>query len=148
MGVFWLISCVVGPLLGWVITAIFPLNVVSWRWLYGLRVILAAGMPLVTALPWTRYLRGKATWVELPILAVITFLPMLSIVNISRDLRDGPVMRQVQPGVQMELYLPHTERSLGPTWQHWEQGAANTELPEALTVACCLVSRTSLAPLG
>jgi hypothetical protein len=113
IGAFWLVSCAFGPFLGWVITSVFPLTAASWRWLYGLRVVLAAGLPLITALPLTRYVRGKATWVALPLLAGITLLPIWSVVTVSQDLWEGPIIRQVQSSGQSELYLKHTEQSLG-----------------------------------
>ena len=113
VGAFWLVSCAFGPFLGWVITSVFPLTVTSWRWLYALRVILAVGLPLITALPLTRYLRGKATLVALPMLVVITMLPIWSAVNPSRDLWNGPVVQQVQSTGDHELYLQYTEQSLG-----------------------------------
>jgi hypothetical protein len=113
VGAFWLVSCVFGPLLGWMITSAFPITVASWRWLYALRVILAVGAPLVTALPLTRYLRGKATRVALPLLVVITMLPIWSAVNVSRDLWEGPIVRQIQSADRPELYLQYTEQGLG-----------------------------------
>lgn len=113
VGAFWLVSCVFGPFFGWVITSAFPLTVASWHMLYGLRVFLAVGLPLITALPLTRYLRGKATWVALPLLVVVTMLPIMSAVNPSRDLWNGPVVRQVQSTGKYELFLQYTEQTLG-----------------------------------
>jgi hypothetical protein len=115
VGAFWLVSCAFGPFLGWVVTSAFPITVTSWRWLYALRVILAVGAPLVTALPLTRYLRGKATLIALPILVVITLLPIWSAVNVGRDLWNGPVVRQVQSNNQPDYYLPYTEQILDMT---------------------------------
>jgi hypothetical protein len=108
VGAFWLMSCAFGPLLGWVITSVFPITLTSWQWLYSLRLIFAAGLPLITALPLTRYIRGKSAWVALPILVIITILPILSVVNISRDLWNGPVVTQAQS----EVYLQYTKQSL------------------------------------
>ncbi len=114
LGGFWLVSCVFGPFLGWIVTSgAFPLTLNSWRWLYGLRLFLAAGLPLVTALPLTRYVRGKSAWVALPLLVGITLLPVSSAMNVSLDLWEGPVARQVQPTGHSQFYLKHTERSLG-----------------------------------
>jgi hypothetical protein len=112
IGAFWLVCCVFGPLLGWIFTSAFPLTATSWRILYGLRVFLAAALPLLTALPLIRYLRGKTTLIALPILVVITMLPIWSVVNVSRDLWEGPVARQVQGTDVPELYLQHTDQSL------------------------------------
>lgn len=113
LGALWLISCVFGPLLGWFITALFPITETTWSWLYALRVILAVGAPLITAMPLTRYLRGKMVKVALPIIVVITLLPIWSAVDVSRDLWEGPVVRQVQEVEDSELYLRHTGQSLG-----------------------------------
>jgi hypothetical protein len=119
LGAFWLVSCAFGPFFGWILTSALPLTVISWRWVYGLRVLLAAGLPLITALPLTRYLRGKAVWVAFPILLIVTLLPIWSAVNVSRDLWEGPVVRQVQsvnnPTETVKgLYLQHTDRVIQP----------------------------------
>ena len=78
-------------------------------------MLLAAGLPILTALPLTRYLRGKSIWIALPILLVVTMLPVWTAVNFSRDLSEGPVVRQVQsvddPSlIVSQLYLRHTDR--------------------------------------
>ena len=114
VGAFWLVGCAFGPFLGWIVTTgTVPITPASWRWLYGLRVCLAAGVPLALALPLTRYVRGRATWVALPLLVGVTLLPVSSAMNVSLDLWEGPVMQQVQLTGRTELYLRHTERSLG-----------------------------------
>jgi len=113
IGTFWLVCCVFGPLLGWIITSALPLTVASWRGLYGMRVFLAIGLPLLTALPLTRYLRGKATLIALPILVVVTLLPIWSVANVSRDLWEGPVVRHILASDASELYLQNTDQSLG-----------------------------------
>ena len=115
VGALWLVCCVFGPFVGWTITAALPLTVDSWRGLYTLRVILAAGMPLITALALTRYVRGEKPWVALSLLVIITLLPIWSVVNVSRDLWAGPEVKQVQSNDQPELYLRYTEQSLEVT---------------------------------
>jgi hypothetical protein len=113
LGAFWLVSCAFGPFFGWIITTgVFPITLNSWRWLYGLRIFLAAGLPVITALPLTRYLRGKSTWIALPLLVCVTLLPISSAMNVSLDLWEGPVAQQAQSTGQSQLYLKHTERSL------------------------------------
>lgn len=114
VGACWLFACAFGPLLGWVITAACPITPGSWRWLYGLRVFLAAGLPVITALPLLRYGRGKTAWVLLPLLVGVTMVPVWSAFLVSRDLYAGPVVRQVRPGGPSVLYLRHTERRLVP----------------------------------
>jgi hypothetical protein len=113
LGAFWLISCAFGPFFGWIITSIFSITVDSWRWLYGARLILAAGFPLITSLSLIRYLRGKMVLVALPILVIVTILPIWSAVSVGRDLWQGPILRQVQSTSQLELYLQYTAQSLG-----------------------------------
>lgn len=112
IGAFWLVACVFGPLLGWIITSVVPITLEAWRWLYDVRVFLAAGLPLITALPLTRYVRGKAAWIALPLLIVITLLPIWTAVDTGRDLWAGPIVRQTPDG-QAELYLKYTNQSLG-----------------------------------
>jgi hypothetical protein len=113
VGAFWLVGCAFGPFLGWIVTTgTIPITPASWRWLYGLRVLFAAAVPLALALPLTRYVRGKSAWVALPLLVVVTLLPVSSAMNVSLDLWEGPVTQQVQPAGLSELYLRHTERSL------------------------------------
>ena len=114
VGAFWLVGCAFGPFFGWIVTTgTFPITLTSWRWLYGLRVFLAAGVPIVLALPLTRYVRGKSAWVALPLLVGVTLLPVSSAMNVSQDLWEGPIVRQAQSIGQSELFLQHTGRSLG-----------------------------------
>jgi len=109
VGAFWLVACVFGPFLGWIMTqGAVPITVNSWRWLYGARVFLAAGLPVLTALPLTRYVRGKAAWVAAPLLMLVTLLPVSTAMSVSQDLWEGPV-RKESTG---KLYLKHTERPL------------------------------------
>jgi len=113
VGAFWLIGCAFGPFFGWIVTTgTFPITTTSWQWLYGLRVFLAAGIPIVLALPLTRYVRGKSSWVALPLLLVVTLLPVSSAMNVSRDLWEGPIVRQAPSTGQPELFLQHSERTL------------------------------------
>ncbi len=113
VGAFWLVACAFGPFLGWICTSALPITAGSWRWVYGARVFLAAGLPVVTAIPLTRYVRGKAAWVSLPMLIGVTILPILSAVGTSQDLRDGPRSAASATGGEPRLILAHTGRSLG-----------------------------------
>ena len=114
VGAFWLVGCVFGPFFGWVITSgAFPVTQSSWQWMYGLRVLLAAAVPVMLALPLTRYVRGKSTLVALPLLVGVTLLPVSSAMNVSMDLWEGPLVRQAGSDGRSELYLKHTGRSLG-----------------------------------
>jgi hypothetical protein len=78
-------------------------------------VFLAACLPLITALPLLRYLRGKSILIGLPLLLLVTLLPIWSVAKVSRDLWEGPTIRQVQsvdnpPETINELYLKYTDR--------------------------------------
>jgi hypothetical protein len=109
VGAFWLVACTFGPLLGWALTAVAPLTPGSWRWLYAGRVMLAAGLPILTALPLLRYVRGKAAWVSLPLLIGVTLLPTWSVARVSLDLRDG-----VATAPAAGAFLRHTGERLEP----------------------------------
>ena len=114
VGACWLVGCVFGPFFGWVITSgAFPVTQSSWQWMYGLRVLLAAAVPVMLALPLTRYVRGKSTLVALPMLVCVTLLPVSSAMNVSLDLWEGPLVRRAESTGRSELYLKHTGRSLG-----------------------------------
>ena len=112
IGAFWLMACVFGPFFGWVVAAIVPITPDSWRVVYGVRVCLAAGLPLITMLPLTRYARGKAALIALPMLIGITLLALWTAVDAGRDLVAGPIERQTPDG-HIELYLKYTDQSLG-----------------------------------
>ncbi len=112
VGAYWLVACAFGPLVGWAVTSAVPVTETSWQSLYGLRAVLAAGLPLVTALALSRYARGKAAWVAVPLLVGVTLLPVLTAVPVTQDLWEGPAVQQAQPGGEPTLYLRHTERTL------------------------------------
>lgn len=95
VGGFWLVACAFGPFFGWVLTAL-PLNQSSWRWVYGARVGLSIGLPVVTALPLIRYGRGKAALIALPLLGCVTMLASLSGLASLRDFVDGPSVRRIR----------------------------------------------------
>jgi hypothetical protein len=147
MGAFWLVGCVFGPLFGWVVTSgAFPITQSSWKWMYGLRVLLAAVVPLVLALPLTRYVRGKSAWVALPLLVGVTLLPVSSAMNVSLDLWEGPIVRQLQSTGPPELFLKHTGRSLGAASELHFQSAANNAMQ--LTVKSVALIRESCRSSG
>lgn len=113
VGAFWLIGCAFGPFFGWFATEAYLPTPASWRWQYGLRALLAAAAPILLALPLLRYARGKSSRVAVPLLLVITLLPVSTAVYVIEDLWEGPSIR-VGPSVsERELYLKHTGRSLG-----------------------------------
>ena len=89
IGAFWLVGCVFGPFFGWVVFQLWPMTPTSWHWGYGLRAFLAAGLPVLLALPLLRYARGKSSLVVLPLLLVITLLPVSTAIGSIQDLLRG-----------------------------------------------------------
>jgi hypothetical protein len=117
IGAFWLLACTFGPFFGWVLTSVATLTASNWRWFYGGRIGLCIALPVLTALPLLRYVRGRGAPVMLALLLGITALPVWSAWATLQDLRFGPIMRATMKastrGQQAaELYLPHTERVL------------------------------------
>jgi len=127
VGAFWLVACAFGPFFGWFATAAFTLTEENWRWHYVVRVALSAGLPVLTALPLFRYVRGKYRHVALLLLLGVTSLAAWSGVNTLLDLREGPTVRlttgyydapnnSFRPsprGNQFKLTtLAHTQRSI------------------------------------
>jgi len=117
IGAFWLVACAFGPFFGWVLTSVVSLSASNWRWVYGGRVGLCIGLPVLTALPMLRYARGKGAPIMLALLCGVTALSVWSGWNTLQDLRAGPTLRATtktwrtaQPAE--ELYLPNTERML------------------------------------
>lgn len=95
IGAFWLVACAFGPFFGYLVTA-FPLTEANWRWRFTARMVLVVALPVVTALPLTRYARGRAALVAVPLLVGVTALPIVTGYWTARDLADGPVTRRAE----------------------------------------------------
>lgn len=95
VGGFWLVACAFGPFFGWLVTApAFEVTEGNWWWRYAARAALSAGVPVLTALPLSVYVRGKFWYVALLLLVGLTSLAAWSGLNTLRDLREGPSVRQ------------------------------------------------------
>ena len=117
VGAFWLVACAFGPFFGWVLTSVFTLTEANWRWLYGGRVGLSVGLPLLTALPLLRYVSGRGAPLMLALLLGVTALPVWSAWATMRDLWEGPsklLVRPPSPDMPDVEYrhLRHTNRVL------------------------------------
>jgi MFS family permease len=113
IGAGWLVGCAFGPFSGWIATSgTIPITESSWRWLYGVRIVLAVVVPVVLGVPLLRYARGKATRIALPLLLGVTALPVLTGVNTARDLWSGPAYRPAAAHIGPPDYLRHTHRTL------------------------------------
>ena len=95
LGAFWLVACAFGPLAGWLLTESGAPTLDSWRWQFAGRTLFAIILPVITALPLTRYARGNATLIASVLLIGVTALPVLSSVAYAMDLAEGPVVRQL-----------------------------------------------------
>ena len=89
IGAFWLVACAFGPFFGWIVTAIPPTEA-SWKWQYLGRTFLAVILPVITAVPLVPYARSRAALIAIPLLLVITALPISSCIWVLADLHDGP----------------------------------------------------------
>jgi hypothetical protein len=94
IGGFWLVACAFGPFFGWIITA-FPPTENSWKWQYLARAFLSVVLPVITAVPLVPYVRGKAALIAIPLLLIITALPISSCLWVLGDLHDGRVNIQI-----------------------------------------------------
>ena len=63
-------------------------------------------------MPLTRYLRGKAILIALPLLVIVTLLPIWSVADVSGDLWQGSIVRHNPAADRSELYLQYIEQSL------------------------------------
>jgi ABC-type maltose transport system permease subunit len=106
LGGFWLLACTGGPLAGWFLTTAFVLTTANWIWLYTAKVLCCVFLPGVTALPLVRYVRGKSKFIALPILLIVTTLPILTGLAPLQDLWSGANLLGDRP------YLIYTQRVL------------------------------------
>ena len=95
IGAFWLAACTFGPFIGWAVTVV-GVTESSWRWQYLARAFLAVALPVITASPLVTYARGKAALVALPLLIIITALPISSCLRVIGDLHDGAKTDRVE----------------------------------------------------
>jgi hypothetical protein len=110
LGGFWLVACAFGPFAGWIAGEVLPLTSGSWRWTLGTKVLFAAVLPIATAVPLFRYARGRAALVVIPLLLVVTLLPVLTARNAALDLIDGA--RPMNEGAGKGVYeLRHSGRT-------------------------------------
>jgi len=78
IGGFWLIACAFGAFFGWVSGSVGASIVPDYKAaFYYLAAFFSIVLPVVTMLPNLRYLSGKTMMIQIPLLTVITILPML-----------------------------------------------------------------------
>jgi hypothetical protein len=78
LGGFWMVACAFGAFFGWISgsfgASILPEHKAAF---YYLAALFSIVLPVVTMLPNLRYLRGKAIMIQIPLLTLVTILPML-----------------------------------------------------------------------
>jgi Kef-type K+ transport system membrane component KefB len=114
IGSFWLISCVFGVLVSWFVSGFIAFPEDSWESFYRYWVLFSIVLPLVTAVPLFRYLRGPSILIGLPLLLIITLIPVWLAAGAASDLLHGPVERLIPGTDQWELYLQYTGIPLRP----------------------------------
>ncbi|MEZ5428515.1 MAG: hypothetical protein R2747_19750 [Pyrinomonadaceae bacterium] len=77
IGAWWLMACAGGAFFGWLcgnLAVAFP----AWDLTFQLaKVFLTIVLPILTMLPNTRYVSAKTAYIQIPLLIVVTTLPML-----------------------------------------------------------------------
>jgi hypothetical protein len=107
LAAFWLPACAFGPFFAWITTSgAIPITHTTWHTLYAIRALLCVALPLLCVLPLLRYISGKAALIQIPLLLLITTLPLLAGLNYTRDLIAGPAPNPVTH--QPNAYLSHT----------------------------------------
>lgn len=91
LGSLWLLACFFCPLLNWLLRELTAssLSAESWRRIFWIRVLVTAIPPLVCAASLVRYVEGKAARLQIPLLLVVTALPLSTTYWMLRDLRAG-----------------------------------------------------------
>ena len=77
VGSFWLMACGFGAFLGWISGVLGETFPDFWRMFNVLKVIFTIVLPVTTMLPNTRYISRNAAFVQVPILVLVTLLPVL-----------------------------------------------------------------------
>ena len=94
-----LVFFVLGPLIGLFVSSstALPPSEASWRWQYGIRVFLAIVIPLVTAvLILVFHVERRTLLVYLPVVLLVTALPVSSAVRPLMDLCVGPQKQMIR----------------------------------------------------
>lgn len=91
LGSLWLLACFFCPLLNWLLRELTAssLSGESWRSIFWIRVLITAGPPLICAASLVRYIEVKAARIQIPLLLVVTALPLSTTYWMLRDLSAG-----------------------------------------------------------
>lgn len=91
MGSVWLLACFFCPLLNWLLRELTAssLTAESWQRIFWIRVLITAVPPLVSAASLVRYIERQSARIQIPLLLVVTALPLSTTYWMLRDLRAG-----------------------------------------------------------
>lgn len=91
IGSLWLLACFFCPLLNWLLRELTAssLSGASWRRIFWIRVFITALPPLLCAASLVRYVEGRAARIQIPLLLLVTALPLSTTYWMLRDLRAG-----------------------------------------------------------
>ena len=77
IGGFWLVACLLGPFISWICGNLadgFPQGRTAFL---VIAVAFSLVFPVITLLPNVRYVGGKASYIQVPLLVLITMLPVI-----------------------------------------------------------------------
>lgn len=77
IGGCWLVACAFGAFFAWICGSLAPGFPGISSALYIAAAVLSIGLPVLTALPNLRYIGGKATYIQVPLIVIVTMLPVI-----------------------------------------------------------------------
>lgn len=86
IGGFWLVTCLLGPFISWICGNLAVAIPQARSACLVIAVAFSLVFPVITLLPNVRYVGGKASYVQVPLLVLITMLPVIVGVHYLRKL--------------------------------------------------------------
>ena len=77
IGAWWLMACAFGAFFGWVAGTLVSFSPEYWYLFLSFKVFLTILLPVATMLPNIRYISRNAAYIQVPIMFVVTLLPIL-----------------------------------------------------------------------
>lgn len=77
LGSWWLMACVFGAFFGWLAGNMVSLIPDQWRVVMTVKVFFTIVVPVVTMVPNLRYISRNSAFIQIPLLTVVTMLPVL-----------------------------------------------------------------------
>jgi hypothetical protein len=76
IGAWWLLACFLGPAFGWFCEMLADSFSDNWQAFHYAKVFFTIFLPVFTMLPLVRYVKGKAATIQIPMLFLVTLLPV------------------------------------------------------------------------